>query len=163
MPATSHTQDLSKRIPWRKRGDLQSVLLDFEGHPVWGLKDPVTLGYYELGEEAYFVLNQLNGQATWEGICEAFHNRFRPRTLSIEELRSFLGQLLSQSLLLAEGPGHGARLVEKSIAAQSRRRWMQLASLLAIRFRGVNPDALLSFAAICRVKHVMRPYIETVL
>jgi len=29
--------------------------------------------------------------------------------------------------------------------------------------RGFNPDALLSFAAICRVKQVMRPYIEAVL
>ncbi len=29
--------------------------------------------------------------------------------------------------------------------------------------RGFNPDALLSFAAICRVKQVMRPYIEAIL
>ena len=29
--------------------------------------------------------------------------------------------------------------------------------------RGFNPDALLSFAAICRVKQVMHPYIEAVL
>ena len=29
--------------------------------------------------------------------------------------------------------------------------------------RGFNPDALLSFAAICRVKQVMRPYIEAML
>ena len=30
-------------------------------------------------------------------------------------------------------------------------------------WRGFNPDALLSYAAICRVKQVMRPYIEAVL
>lgn len=29
--------------------------------------------------------------------------------------------------------------------------------------RGFNPDALLNFAAICRVKQVMRPYIEAIL
>jgi hypothetical protein len=29
--------------------------------------------------------------------------------------------------------------------------------------RGFNPDTLLRYAAICRVKQVMRPYIEAVL
>ena len=145
MTANSPSSAVPKRIPWRMRGDLKFLVLEFEGQPVWGLKDPVTLGYFELGEEAYFVLNQMQGHATWEGICEAFHKQFRPRTLSTEELRGFLGQLLSQSLLLSEAPGHGARLVEKSIAVQSRRRWMKWASLLAIRFRGFDPDNLLNW------------------
>lgn len=145
MVATSSSTTAATRVPWRKRGDLQTVLLQFEGCPVWGIKDPVTLAYYELSDEAYFVLNHLDGQATMSGICQAFHERFRPRTLSEDELRSFLGQLLAQNLVLSELPGHGPRLVSKAQVLQSRRRWMRLTSLLAMRFRGFDPDRLLSW------------------
>jgi putative peptide zinc metalloprotease protein len=140
---TTSPAAVPQRIPWRKRGDLQCVPLEFEGRPVWGIKDPVTLGYFELHEEAYFVLQQLTGQATSEGLCRSFHERFRPRTLSAEELRGFLGQLIAQSLVVAEAPGHGRTLVAKAETIQSRRRWMRLTSLLAIRFRGFDPDRLL--------------------
>lgn len=145
MVATSPPTAAATRIPWRKRGDLQTVLLQFEGRPVWGIKDPVTLAYYELSDEAYFVLSHLDGQATMSGICEAFHARFRPRTLSEDELRNFLSQLLSQNLVLSELPGHGPRLVAKAKGLQSRRRWMRLTSLLAMRFRGFDPDRLLGW------------------
>ena len=132
-----------KRIPWRKRADLQCVSLEFEGRPAWGIKDPVTLGYFELREEAFFVLNQLDGLTTIEDVCQSFHERFRPRTISVEELRGFLGQLVSQNLVVAEVPGHGRMLVAREHAIRSRRRWMRLASLLSIRFRGFDPDRLL--------------------
>ena len=134
---------LPKPLHWRKRGDLQCVALEFEGRPVWGIKDPVTLDYFELSEEAYFVLNQLDGRATSQDVCRAFHERFRPRTLSAEELHGFVGQLIAQGLVVAEAPGQGRRLVAKGAADQSRRRWRRLTSLLAIRFRGVDPDGWL--------------------
>ncbi len=133
------------RIPWKKRGDLQIVSLEFEGHPVWGIKDPVTLAYFELSHEAYFVLEQLDGRATMDDVCQAFNVRFRPRTLSEDEIRGFLGQLLSQNLVLAELPGHGPRLIAKARSQQQRRRWMRLASLLAMRFRGFDPDRFLAW------------------
>ncbi|RLS54112.1 MAG: HlyD family efflux transporter periplasmic adaptor subunit [Planctomycetota bacterium] len=142
MPPSSSSA-VPQCIPWRKRADLQSVPLEFDGRPAWGVKDPITLGYFELSEEAYFVLNHLDGQGTAETICTAFHQRFRPRTLSTEELRGFIGQLVSQGLVVAETSGHGRILVAQGEARNARRRWMKLTSLLAIRFRGFDPDRLL--------------------
>ena len=142
MPAVMPAA-VPKRIPWRTRADLQSVPLEFEGRPAWGIKDPVTLGYFELRDEAFFVLNRLDGQATAEEVCQAFHERFRPRSISVDELRGFLGQLIGQGLVVAEGPGHGKSLVARDAVIRSRRRWMRLGSLLAIRFRGFDPDRLL--------------------
>lgn len=133
----------SKRLPWRKRGDLRCVPLQSEGRPAWGIKDPVTLSYFELPEESYFVLNQLDGQGTLDSVCQAFRERFRPRSLSEEELRGFVGQLIGQGLVVSEAPGHGRMLLARQSAMQSRRRWMKLASWLAIRFRGFDPDRLL--------------------
>ena len=142
MPAVMPAA-VPKRIPWRTRADLQSVPLEFEGRPAWGIKDPVTLGYFELRDEAFFVLNRLDGRATAEEVCQAFHERFRPRSISVDELRGFLGQLIGQGLVVAEGPGHGKSLVARDAVIRSRRRWMRLGSLLAIRFRGFDPDRLL--------------------
>ncbi|MEK6260502.1 MAG: PqqD family peptide modification chaperone [Planctomycetota bacterium] len=132
-----------KRIPWQRRADLQCVPLEFEGRPAWGIKDPVTLGYFELREEAFFVLNQLDGRSTIQDVCQLFHERFRPRSISEEELRGFLGHLVGQGLVVAEAPGHGRLLVAKEQTIRSRRRWMRLGSLLVIRFRGFDPDRLL--------------------
>lgn len=134
---------VSQRLPWRKRGDLRCVPLQSEGRPAWGIKDPVTLSYFELHEESYFVLNQLDGRATLEDVCRAFHERYRPRSLSEEELRGFVGQLVGQGLVVCEAPGHGQLLLARQSAMQSRRRWTGLTSLLAIRFRGFDPDRLL--------------------
>lgn len=145
-----------KRIPWRKRADLQCVPLEFEGRPAWGIKDPVTLRYFELREEAWFVWNHLDGQQTPEALCRAFHERFRPRTLSMDELKGFLGQLISQGLVVAESPGHGRLLVTKEKSARTRRRWGWFANLLALRFRGFDPDRLLTWLLV-RLRWLFSP------
>ena len=105
----------------------------------------MSLGYFELRDEAFFVLNKLDGLTTVEDVCQAFHERFRPRTLSSEELQSFLGQLVGQGVVVAEAPGHGRTLVAKERTIRRRRRWLRLGNLLAIRFRGFDPDRLLTW------------------
>jgi putative peptide zinc metalloprotease protein len=132
----------AKRIPWRMRPDLRSVSLDFNGLPSWGIKDPLNLAYFELSDEAFFVLNQLNGRKTSDELCRGFHDRFRPRTLSSEELHGFVRQLVSQNLVVAELPGQGRNLVAQQRAMRPRQRLMKLSNLLAIRFRGFDPDRL---------------------
>ena len=92
-------------IPWRKRPDLQVVPPQPEGRRAWGIKDPVTLSYYEQRDEEYFVMSQLERPCSMEEICSAFANRFRPRSLAPEELQKFLGQLIQQGLLVSQQPG----------------------------------------------------------
>lgn len=133
----------SQCIPWSCRGDLRVVPLEFSGKRSWGIKDPVTLDYYELQDEEYFVLQQLDGRATIRDICDRFCQRFLPRTLPHTELQSFVGQLISQRLVIADGAGYGRMLVERGQKSQSRELWAQLSNLLVVKFRGVDPDCLL--------------------
>ncbi len=137
------TPSSSHRIPWRQRADLRVVPLEFSGRRSWGVKDPVTLAYFELRDEEYFVLQRLNGRATLDEVCGEFHQNFRPRTLSAVDLQQFVGQLISQGLLMADGPGYGRVLVARDQQLQSRRRWSRLGNLLCVRFRGFDPDRLL--------------------
>lgn len=143
MSATSPST--SQRIPWSQRADLQIVPLEFARRRSWGVKDPITLSYFELRDEEYFVLQQLDGRSTWESICGTFQQRFRPQTLALAELQQFIGQLASQGLIVADGPGYGRMLVARSKAAAARRRWSRITSVLCVRFRGVDPDRLLGW------------------
>lgn len=138
------SEDSPKLLPWRLRPDLQSTPHEFDGRLAWGIKDPVTLSYFEMSDEAFFVLNHLDGKQTDDDVCRLFHARFRPRTLSIAELHGFLGQLVSQNLVMADAPGYGRSLVEKQKSKQARQRWGMLSNILAIRFRGIDPDRFLT-------------------
>lgn len=146
----------SNRIPWSQRADLHIVPLEFARRRSWGVKDPVTLTYFELRDEEYFVLQQLDGRSTWDKVCAAFQQRFRPQTLAIAELQQFIGQLASQGLLVADGPGYGRALVARNNQAVSRRRWSRITSVLCLRFRGVDPDRLLGWL-LGRVSWIFSP------
>lgn len=130
-------------VRWLRRADLICERRVSDGRPVLAIKDPVRLSYFELSEESSFVFEQLDGQVTIQALCERFHERFRPRCLSEEELHRFLGQLASQGLVVAESFGYGNLLLARETDLQTRRRWGKWTSLLAIRFRGINPDLIL--------------------
>jgi putative peptide zinc metalloprotease protein len=134
-----------QRIAWKRRADLQIVPLEFGGECSWGVKDPVALSYFELRDEEYFVLRQIDGQASVAEVCARFQQRFRPLTLSPEELQRFVGQLISQGLLVAEGPGYGRALAVRRNQSLSQRRLSRFSNLLSIRFQGIDPDRILDW------------------
>lgn len=131
-------------VRWRKRADLICEPRISDGRPVLAIKDPVRLSYFELSEESGFVFDQLDVRTTFHSLREAFHARYRPRALSEEELRGFLGQLVSLGLVVAESPGYGPLLIAREADSQVRRQWGKVTSLLAIRFRGIDPDRFLA-------------------
>ena len=122
------------------RADLICESRVSDGRPILGVKDPIRLSYFELPEESGFVFLLLDGNATIRSLCEAFQLRYRPRVLSEDEVRRFVGQLVSLGLVVAEAPGYGSLLLTRRSELQSRHRWGKLLSLLAIRFRGIDPD-----------------------
>lgn len=138
-----------QRIPWSKRADLQEATLDVHGRRTWSIKDPMTLNYFELRDEELFVLNLLNGHSTLDDVCSAFHVQFQPRTLSPAELQRFLGELISQGLVVSDGPGYGRVLAGRDCIAQIRGHWSRLSNVLAIRFRGIDPDRFLGWLLTC--------------
>ena len=133
-------------IPWRKRPDLQ-ITPPQQGRRSWGVKDPVTLSYYELRDEEYFVMSQLERSVDAGELCAAFGERFQPQTLAPEELSRFVGQLIQQGLLVSQQFGYGRVLAGKVANATKAKRWSKFSNLLAIRFRGFDPDKFLGWLA----------------
>jgi putative peptide zinc metalloprotease protein len=108
------------------------------------LKDPLALRYFQLGEEEHFVWNLLTGRVTLAALCQAFTQRFAPRQLSLEEAQRFVGQLIQQGLVVGDVPGSATATEKRRDTQQRLRRWSQCTNVLAIRFRGVDPDRWLS-------------------
>jgi putative peptide zinc metalloprotease protein len=63
----------------------------------------------------------------------------------VQELQQFVAQLIGQGLVVAAVPGYGRLLVTRDHQAQSRKTTAKLTNLLCLRFRGIDPDQLLSW------------------
>jgi putative peptide zinc metalloprotease protein len=76
----------SARLPYR-RSDL--LIRPVDGGGRWVVKDPRSGAYYQIGEQEYFLLSQLDGEHTPEEACDAFADRFG-EPLSEDDLDGFV-------------------------------------------------------------------------
>ncbi len=118
----------------------------------WVVKDPVTLRYSHLGDHEYFILRQLDGTSSLQEIKRRFDRRFAPLSLPIERLQDFIGSLHASGLVLSETAGQGSQLQQRGDRSHRRSVIGQWTNLLAIRFRGIDPERILNWMyPLCRV------------
>lgn len=124
----------------RMRPDLQWTPIHYSTRRCWVARDPVAHRHFHLTEDERFLLSCLNGKRSVEQIQEMYAARFAPRRLAATHLQAFVHRLHRQGLIMAEHSGQGEQLWERD----RKRRfsdWSAAArNILAIRFRGINPD-----------------------
>ncbi len=117
------------------------------GRPQWAVKDPLSLRFFQLREEEYFVLQMLDGRTSIDEIQARFERRFAPRRLEPRRLQAFLGRLHEDGLILSDLPDQGTELRLRR-GRLVRKDWIEtLTNLLALRFRGVDPSRFLRWLA----------------
>jgi len=139
LPAAQRT------LPLRVRPELSVYRLDMAGTRMWGVKDPISLRYYQLGEEEHFILGCLNGRTSLEEIRGRFAQAFSPQVISLPRLEHFLAALHQQGLVLSDRPGQAEALGARRRSQRRQQFWSVLANPLAVRFRGVDPDRWLGW------------------
>lgn len=127
----------------RGRRDLVAEPVQFRGTRSWSVKDPLSLRYYQLCDEELFILEHVDGACSLEEIKRRFEERFEPRKLDPQELYAFLGTLHREGLLTSNAAGQADQLLERHQRAKRREQLQTLTNVLAIRFRGINPEPLL--------------------
>lgn len=139
-------QDFSNQpLRLQMRADLHVQPLQFGDKKYWGLKDPISLQYYQLRDEEYFILKRLDGIASFETIRRQYEQQFPPQKLEASQLQGFLSRLHQEGLVLADAFGQGEILLERQTLKKkkaSRAKWM---NPLAIRFRGIDPHRVLTW------------------
>jgi putative peptide zinc metalloprotease protein len=128
----------------RMRPDLVVETQSWQGREYWLVKDPLTLKYYRFEAEEFALLSMLDGQKCSEEIRDEFAARFAPQRISASELEQLIANLHRSHLVLADAPRQGEELLARQEAGRRKRLWQTLSSFLALRFRGIDPDGLLT-------------------
>ena len=141
----SNLSSADRPLAMRMRPDLECRQISMRGRPQWSIKDPLARRFYQLREEEFFVLRQLDGRISMAEIGRRFEARFAPRRLAPLRLQSYLGMLHRSGLVVADAPRQGEELLDRR-KRLVRESWLETATnLLSLRFRGVNPDRFLGW------------------
>ncbi len=134
------------------RQDVLATAVAVPDRSMWVVKDPLTLEHHELGAEEYWLLGALGERTTLHGLQRGFERQFAPKTIQPAELQHYLGRLHQAGLLIATARGQATALAERADERRQHRLRWSWTELLAIRFRGFDPDRLLD-----RWHAVLRP------
>ncbi|MEL7500163.1 MAG: biotin/lipoyl-binding protein [Planctomycetota bacterium] len=144
-PKTNRAVEATSGRPLRLkcRVDLEFNRQQYQGRDYWVIKDPITLKYYRFEEEEFALLQMMDGETSPDQIKRRFDFEFAPQKISMQELFQFIGMLYRSSLLVSEAPNQGVELKERGETTQAREWQQSLTNILAIRFRGFDPDRAL--------------------
>ena len=145
MTGSIYTSNTARPLAVAMRRDLVVKRQRWQGRDYWTVKDPLTLKYYRFEEEEYTVLTMLDGQTSSDVIRERFERDFAPQRITAAQLQHLLTMLHRNNLLVADAVGQGTELLARDRQRQ-RKQWLATAAnFLALRFRGVDPDRLLTW------------------
>jgi putative peptide zinc metalloprotease protein len=111
----------------------------------WVVKDPVGLQYFRFEEEEFAILQMLDGVASLDQIAEQFEAMFPPQTIRTEELQQFIGMLHRSGLVITGAGGQGEQLKKLRDEKVGKQRLAAMSNILAVRFKGIDPDKILNF------------------
>lgn len=134
----------TRPVGLRRRGDLITTRQVYQGQAWWVVKDPIALSYYRFRPEEYALLDMLDGEASLEDLKDQFEARFPPRRIKLDELARFVATLHRSGLVIGDRPGQGPQLFERR-RQKTLQQWKSwFGNVLALRFRGFDPDKLLA-------------------
>src|ERR1700682_2075729 len=145
MEDTAPASELERRksLRIRLRRDLAIEAQKYEGRTYYVIKDPISLRYYRLKDNEFFLLQYMDGSRTLEDAQKAYEARFRPERLKLEDVESFAQQLLTGGLAQNESPRAGKQLFDRR-KKKRRQEWMQtFTNILYIKIPIIDPDRLL--------------------
>ena len=137
---------VDRPLALRLRPDLIAAPVEMTGVTTWVVKDPVTLEHFQFSAEEYALLDWLRQPASIAQLQRQFADEFAPQTISPQGVWDFLSRLHGAGLLVGDAPGQGHELLARMRKERARRWALSWMGLLAIRFRGVDPDVFLTAA-----------------
>jgi len=134
--ADSLVSSSARVLAVRMRPDLIAKQQRYLGQLYWVIKEPLGLHYFRFQE----------GRTSLDEIKVEFERRFPPEKVTVEELGNFVGTLHRNGLVTSNVAGQGEQLIERRRKQNLRKLGGAFASMLAIRFKGIDPERLLESA-----------------
>jgi putative peptide zinc metalloprotease protein len=143
--ADSLVASSARPLGLRMRADLTARRQRYLGRSYWVVKEPVGLRYFRFQDEEFAVLNMLKGGVSLQDIKERFEKEFAPHKITYQDLQHFIGTLHRSGLVVSDAPGQGQQLKKRGDERRRKELLAKLSNILAIRFKGIDPDRLLNW------------------
>lgn len=135
---------IDRPIGLRLRGDLQVAEVESSGATTWIVKDPLTLEHFQFSAEEFALMDWIRRPVSIAELQRLFQRRFSPQTITPQTIWDFLSRLHTAGLLVGDAAGQGTELLDRRDREQLRRWALSWTGILGIRFRGFDPDGLLT-------------------
>ena len=116
----------------------------YEGMTHYVIKDPIALKYFRFKVEEYFLLQQFDGKQNLQDVKRAFERKYRPQTITVDDLLRFASQLHEAGIALIDSPDQAQALVRRRRKNQWKKVWQFLANILYIKVPVVDPEKMLT-------------------
>src|SRR5262245_60867992 len=117
----------------------------YEGMTHYVVKDPIALKYFRFKQEEYFLLQQFDGKQNLQDVKRAFERKYRPQTISVEDLVRFAAQLHEAGIAQIDT----AEQAKVLITRRRQNRWKKVgqffANILSIKIPVIDPEKLLNW------------------
>jgi putative peptide zinc metalloprotease protein len=128
----------------RLRPDLVVQPQFYEGMTHYVVKDPLALKYFRFKIEEYYLLEQFDGKLSLQEVKKAFERKYRPQTISIEDLTRFVAQLHEAGIIQIDSGEQAKVLIRRRKKNRWRKVWAFLANILFIKIPIIDPERLLT-------------------
>ena len=116
----------------------------YEGMTHYVVKDPIALKYFRFKVEEYFLLQQFDGKQTLQDVKRVFEKKYRPQTISIEDLTRFAAQLHEAGIAWIDSPEQAKVLIDRRRKNRWKKAWQFIANILYIKIPIIDPEKLLT-------------------
>ena len=139
MPAGQAAEHLKVKL----RPDLIVQPQFYEGMTHYVVKDPIALKYFRFKIEEFFLLQQLDGKNTLQDVKRAFERKYRPQTISVDDLIRFTAQLHEAGIAQIDTPDQARALIDRRRKNKWKRLWQFFANILYIKIPIIDPEKML--------------------
>jgi putative peptide zinc metalloprotease protein len=139
LPAGQSAEHLKPKL----RPDLVVQPQFYEGMTHYVVKDPIALKYFRFKIEEYFLLQQFDGKQNLADVKKLFERKYRPQTITIEDLMRFAAQLHEAGICQVDSPDQAKALITRRRKNRWKRVWQFLANILYIKIPIIDPERLL--------------------
>lgn len=143
--STTLSQDSSPVVRMKMRSDLTYDRMTYQGVEYWVVKEPLGQKYYQFPPHVFFILKQLDGNRTIEQLIDGFHEAHAPKRITRSELQQLLTRFHKDGLVISGATGQGIELLRRGRKNAAMERVSSLTNILAIRWRGFDPERILNF------------------
>ncbi|MFO0891913.1 MAG: HlyD family efflux transporter periplasmic adaptor subunit [Isosphaeraceae bacterium] len=142
-PATPFGQ-AAEHLRVKLRPDLVVQPQFYEGMTHYVIKDPLALKYFRFKIEEYFLLQQFDGTQNLQDVKRAFERKYRPQTISIEDLTRFVAQLHEAGIVQIDSPEQAKVLIRRRRKNKWRKFWAFMANILFVKIPVIDPERMLT-------------------